>query len=59
MPAHPQQPSRPGRIDADLPGDTRFPEWRGGAFAEESRDTRHSAGPPACGNAFSTDQRRR
>lgn len=46
-------------IDADLPGDTRFPEWRTGAFAEESRDTRHSAGPPACSYAFVTYQRRR
>ena len=44
-------------IDADLPGDTRFPEWRGGAFAEQSRETRHSAGPPACGYAFVTYQR--
>jgi dihydrofolate reductase len=46
-------------IDADLPGDTRFPEWRTGAFAEESRDTRHSAGPPACSYAFVTYQRQR
>lgn len=46
-------------IDADLPGDTRFPEWRGGGFVEESRDQRHSAGPPACGYAFVTYQRRR
>ena len=46
-------------IDADLPGDTRFPEWRTGAFAEESRDTRHSAGPPACAYAFVTYQRQR
>jgi dihydrofolate reductase len=46
-------------IDADLPGDTRFPEWRDGAFAEESRDARHSAGPPACGYAFVTYHRRR
>lgn len=46
-------------IDADLPGDTRFPEWRGGDFTEESRDTRHSAGPPACSYAFVTYQRRR
>ncbi len=46
-------------IDADLPGDTRFPEWRDGAFAEESRDARHSAGPPACGYAFVTYQRLR
>ena len=46
-------------IDADLPGDTRFPEWRGGAFSEQSRDVRHSAGPPACGYAFVTYQRQR
>lgn len=45
-------------IDADLPGDTRFPEWRGGAFSEQSRDTRHSDGPPACSYAFVTYQRR-
>lgn len=44
-------------IDADLPGDTRFPEWRGGRFVEESRDERHSAGPPACRYAFVTYQR--
>ena len=35
-------------IDAELPGDTRFPDWRDGTFVEESRDTRHSDGPPAC-----------
>jgi dihydrofolate reductase len=46
-------------IDADLPGDTCFPDWRGGAFVEESRDTRHSDGPPACRYAFVTYQRRR
>lgn len=46
-------------IDADLPGDVRFPDWRGGAFVEESRDTRHSDGPPACAYAFVTYQRRR
>jgi dihydrofolate reductase len=46
-------------IDAELPGDTCFPDWRGGGFAEESRDQRHSAGPPACGYAFVTYQRRR
>ncbi len=46
-------------IDADLPGDTCFPDWRGGDFVEESRDTRHSDGPPACAYAFVTYQRRR
>jgi dihydrofolate reductase len=46
-------------IDADLPGDTCFPDWRGGEFVEESRDTRHSDGPPACAYAFVTYQRRR
>jgi dihydrofolate reductase len=46
-------------IDTELPGDTRFPEWRGGAFLEQSRDARHSAGPPACDYAFVTYQRRR
>ena len=46
-------------IDADLPGDTCFPDWRGGEFVEESRDQRHSAGPPACAYAFVTYQRRR
>ncbi len=45
-------------IDADLPGDTQFPDWRGGAFSEQSRDVRHSAGPPACSYAFVTYQRR-
>jgi transaldolase len=53
----------PGRVstevDADLPGDTCFPDWRDGGFVEESRDQRHSAGPPACGYAFVTYQRRR
>lgn len=46
-------------IDADLPGDTCFPDWRRGEFVEESRDTRHSDGPPACRYAFVTYQRRR
>ncbi len=46
-------------IDAELPGDTCFPDWRGGGFVEESRDQRHSAGPPACRYAFVTYQRRR
>lgn len=45
-------------IDADLPGDTCFPDWRGGDFVEESRDTRHSDGPPACRYAFVIYQRR-
>ncbi|HOB93136.1 MAG TPA: dihydrofolate reductase [Aquabacterium sp.] len=46
-------------IDADLPGDVRFPDWRDGAFVEQSRDTRHSDGPPACAYAFVTYQRHR
>lgn len=46
-------------IDADLPGDTCFPEWRGGDFVEESRDPRRSDGPPAVDYAFVTYQRRR
>ena len=45
-------------IDADLPGDTRFPEWRRGDFCEQSRQTQHSAGPPTCRYAFVTYQRR-
>ena len=45
-------------IDADLPGDTSFPDWRSGDFVEASRDQRHSAGPPACGYAFVTYHRR-
>ncbi len=46
-------------IDADLPGDTHFPDWRGGAFSELSREAHHSAGPPACNYAFVRYQRRR
>ena len=45
-------------IDADLPGDTRFPDWPRADFTELSRDARHSAGPPACDYAFVTYQRR-
>jgi dihydrofolate reductase len=46
-------------IDADLPGDTCFPDWRDSGFVEQSREQRHSAGPPACGYAFVTYQRPR
>jgi len=46
-------------IDADLPGDTHFPPWQCSDFVEESRDPRHSAGPPACSYAFVTYRRRR
>lgn len=45
-------------IDADLPGDTFFPDWRDGRFAETARDARRSDGPPACDYAFVTYQRR-
>jgi len=46
-------------IDADLPGDTRFPAWDRAAFAERSRETHRSAGPTACSFAFVTYQRQR
>ena len=46
-------------IDADLPGDTRFPTWDRAAFAETSREALTSAGPPACGFAFVPYQRQR
>ena len=46
-------------IDADLPGDTRFPDWRRADFSETARETQHSDGPPACGFAFVTYQRQR
>ena len=46
-------------IDADLPGDTRFPAWDRAAFAETTREPHTSAGPPPCGYAFVTYQRRR
>ena len=46
-------------IDADLPGDTRFPAWDRSAFTETHREPHHSAGPPACDYAFVTYQRQR
>lgn len=46
-------------IDADLPGETRFPPWDRDAFDELQRELRHSDGPPACGYAFATYRRRR
>ncbi len=46
-------------IDADLPGDTRFPTWPAGMFSEQSREVHHSAGPPACAYAFVHHLRRR
>ena len=46
-------------IDADLPGDTRFPAWRRADFSETAREIQHSDGPPACGFAFVTYQRQR
>ena len=46
-------------IDADLPGDACFPDWPRDQFVELARDTRHSAGPPACDYAFVSYQRRR
>jgi dihydrofolate reductase len=45
-------------IDAELPGDTRFPDWPRSDFSELSRQVQHSAGPPACGYAFVHYQRR-
>ena len=46
-------------IDADLPGDTRFPAWDRSAFTETARQTHRSSGPPACDYAFVTYQRQR
>jgi dihydrofolate reductase len=46
-------------IAADLPGDTRFPDWPRAEFVETARETHHSAGPPACDYAFVTYQRQR
>ena len=46
-------------IDADLPGETRFPDWRHAAFHEVRREPHQTAGPPACGYAFVTYQRQR
>ena len=46
-------------IDADLPGDTRFPAWPPQQFTEVARETHHSHGPPACAFAFVTYQRQR
>ena len=46
-------------IDADLPGDTRFPDWPRQHFVEVHREPHHSAGPPACDYAFVTYQRKR
>jgi dihydrofolate reductase len=46
-------------IDADLPGDTRFPAWNRADFSEISRETHRSVGPPPCDYAFVTYQRQR
>ena len=46
-------------IDADLPGDACFPDWPREQFIELVRETRHSAGPPACRYDFVSYQRRR
>ena len=46
-------------IDADLPGDTCFPDWPRDQFIELMRETRQSAGPPACAYAFVSYQRQR
>ena len=46
-------------IDADLPGDIRFPAWDPADFHEVQREPHHTVGPPACGYAFSTYQRQR
>lgn len=45
-------------IDADLPGDTRFPEWPRAAFDEVAREARRSSGAPALDYAFVTYRRR-
>lgn len=46
-------------IDADLPGDIRFPDWDRAAFTETWREVHNSVGPPACEFAFVRYQRRR
>jgi dihydrofolate reductase len=46
-------------IDADLPGDTRFPTWPPQQFQELARETHHSTGTPACAYAFVSYQRLR
>jgi dihydrofolate reductase len=46
-------------IDADLPGDIRFPAWDHAAFTEISREPHTSAGPLPCTFAFVTYQRQR
>ena len=46
-------------IDADLPGDIRFPVWDRAAFVETAREPHTSAGPPPCGYAFVIYRRRR
>ena len=46
-------------IDADLSGDTRFPAWDRAAFSETGREPHTSVGPPPCGFAFVTYQRKR
>ena len=46
-------------IDADLPGETRFPAWSRAAFHEVQREPHQATGPPACGYAFVTYQRQR
>lgn len=44
-------------IEADLPGDTRFPDWPRQDFMRVSRQAGHSDGPPACAYAFAVYQR--
>ena len=46
-------------IDADLPGDTQFPNWPRSQFVEVERERRRSAGPSGCDYAFVTYQRQR
>ena len=46
-------------IDADLPGDTRFPAWQRDAFDEIARDTRPASGSGQPAFAFVTYQRKR
>ena len=46
-------------IDADLPGDTRFPDWQRSDFTEIARDARPASGPGQPAFAFVTYQRQR
>jgi dihydrofolate reductase len=46
-------------IDADLPGDTRFPTWNRADFTECARQAHRSEGPEGHPFAFVTYQRKR